>query len=92
MTDKEIIKSARKTLLASYEFIKKQSQNLPDNFPQIARIISGNKGKIIFCGVGKSGHICRKLSSTFSSIGSPAVFLHPTDANHGDLGLIRKRM
>ena len=91
MTDKEIIKSARKTLLASYEAIKKQSQNLPENFPEIARIISENKGKIVFCGVGKSGHICKKLSSTFSSIGSPSVFLHPTDANHGDLGLIRKK-
>ena len=91
MTDKEIIKSAKKTLLASYESIKKQSQNLPENFPEIARLISENKGKIVFCGVGKSGHICRKLSSTFSSIGSPSVFLHPTDANHGDLGLIRKK-
>ena len=91
MTDKEIIESARKTLLVSYESIKKQSQNLPENFPEVARIISENKGKIVFCGVGKSGHICRKLSSTFSSIGSPSVFLHPTDANHGDLGLIRKK-
>ena len=91
MTDKEILKSARKTLLVSYDFIKKQSQNLPENFPEVVRKISENKGKIVFCGVGKSGHICQKLSSTFSSIGSPSVFLHPTDANHGDLGLIRKK-
>ena len=91
MTNKEIIKSARKTLLVSCESIKKQSQNLPENFPEVVRKISENKGKIVFCGVGKSGHICQKLSSTFSSIGSPSVFLHPTDANHGDLGLIRKK-
>ncbi len=91
MTDKEIIKSARKTLFVAYQSIQKQSQNLPKLFPKVARIISENKGKTIFCGVGKSGHICRKLSSTFSSIGSPSVFLDPTDANHGDLGLIQKK-
>ena len=91
MTDQEIVKSARKTLFVAYESIHKQSQNLPKIFPKVARIISDNKGKIIFCGVGKSGHICRKLSSTFSSIGSPSVFLDPTNANHGDLGLIQKK-
>ncbi len=47
-------------------------------------------GKIICTGVGKSGHIARKLAATMTSLGSPAIFIHPTEASHGDLGLIQK--
>ena len=46
------------------------------------------KGKIIVSGIGKSGHIASKISSTLSSIGSPSFFIHPSEANHGDLGMI----
>ena len=66
MTNTEIIKSVRKTLNVAYKSIQKQSKNLPMILPEVARVISESKGKIIFCGVGKSGHICRKLSSTLS--------------------------
>ena len=47
-------------------------------------------GKIIISGIGKSGHIGSKISSTLSSIGSSSFFLHPSEANHGDLGVITK--
>ena len=47
-------------------------------------------GKIIISGIGKSGHIGSKISSTLSSIGSSSFFLHPSEANHGDLGMIKK--
>ena len=49
-----------------------------------------NKGKIILCGIGKSGHIGRKISATLASTGSPSVFMHPVEAMHGDLGLMRQ--
>ena len=48
-------------------------------------------GKIIISGIGKSGHIGSKISSTLSSIGSSSFFLHPSEANHGDLGMIKKK-
>tara|TARA_B100000886_G_C20396814_1_gene480734 strand:- start:596 stop:1537 length:942 start_codon:yes stop_codon:yes gene_type:complete len=48
------------------------------------------RGKIIISGIGKSGHIASKISSTLSSIGSPSFFIHPSEANHGDLGMITK--
>jgi len=46
------------------------------------------EGKIIVTGVGKSGHVARKLSSTMTSLGTPAIFVHPTEAAHGDLGIL----
>lgn len=48
------------------------------------------KGKIVLSGIGKSGHIAKKISSTFSSVGSSSFFIHPSEANHGDLGMISK--
>lgn len=52
--------------------------------------IHQNKGKIIVSGMGKAGQIAENIATTFSSTGSPAVFLHPADAQHGDLGVIRE--
>lgn len=48
------------------------------------------EGKIVLTGVGKSGHVCRKLAATFTSLGRSAIFLHPTEAAHGDMARIRK--
>jgi arabinose-5-phosphate isomerase len=64
------------------------SQNLPDNVLVLADKIGKIKGKIAFTGSGKSGLIGKKLSSTFSSLGMPSVFLHPHDALHGDIGML----
>ncbi|MBR2872934.1 MAG: SIS domain-containing protein, partial [Lentisphaeria bacterium] len=47
-------------------------------------------GKLIITGVGKSGHIGRKIAATLSSVGTPSVFMHPVEARHGDLGLIQE--
>ncbi len=52
------------------------------------KIITASKGKLILTGMGKSGQIARKLASTFSSTGTPAVFLHPAESSHGDLGVV----
>ncbi len=56
---------------------------------EIISLILESKGKLIVCGVGKSGHIGNKISATLSSTGTPSVFLHPTEALHGDLGMIQ---
>lgn len=57
---------------------------------QVLSVIKNTKGKVIFLGVGKSGHICKKLAATFSSTGTPSFFVHGTEACHGDLGMIEK--
>lgn len=56
---------------------------------QAANTIFGMKGRLILSGIGKSGHIARKLAATFSSTGTPAYFVHATEASHGDLGMIQ---
>jgi arabinose-5-phosphate isomerase len=61
---------------------------LDENFFNICKVLANCKGKVIISGVGKSGHIGKKISSTMSSIGIASFFLHPTEASHGDLGMI----
>ena len=62
------------------------ADTFPENFPQAIQHLRTLKGKIVCSGVGKSGHVARKVSATFSSTGAPSFFVHPTEALHGDLG------
>lgn len=68
--------------------IKQLSDNLDDNFIKVIMAILNCRGKVVVSGVGKSGHIARKIAATFASTGTPAFFMHPTEAIHGDLGMI----
>lgn len=61
---------------------------LDESFVTAVKIIQACKGKLIITGMGKSGQIARKLASTFSSTGTPAVYLHPAESAHGDLGIV----
>ena len=61
-----------------------------DNLYKVIDVIKNRTGKVIFLGVGKSGHICKKLAATFASTGTPSFFVHGTEACHGDLGMIEK--
>ncbi|MGK9054789.1 KpsF/GutQ family sugar-phosphate isomerase [Neorhizobium sp. CSC1952] len=61
---------------------------LGDSFRKAAEIIGGIDGRVIVTGVGKSGHIGRKIAASLASTGTPAFFVHPVEANHGDLGMI----
>jgi arabinose-5-phosphate isomerase len=63
---------------------------LPDTVVNLTEDILNCKGKIIISGIGKSGHISRKIAATLSSTGTPAIFLHPTESLHGDLGVVTK--
>lgn len=65
-----------------------QSGPLPDAMNRAFDLINGLEGRLIVAGVGKSGHIGRKLAATFASTGTPAYFVHPAEASHGDLGMI----
>ncbi|AYW49818.1 KpsF/GutQ family sugar-phosphate isomerase [Tetragenococcus halophilus] len=90
MEDIEII---RKVMKAEISSIKKQEQQLNSNkeeFNLIIKEILALKGHLIIMGVGKSGHIGKKLAATFASTGTPSFFIHATEAMHGDLGMITK--
>lgn len=62
---------------------------LGDSFEQATRVIAGASGRVIVTGMGKSGHVARKIAATFASTGTAAHFVHPGEASHGDLGMIR---
>ncbi|MBU1007990.1 KpsF/GutQ family sugar-phosphate isomerase [Candidatus Dependentiae bacterium] len=65
------------------------AQQLPDEGVSLVQEILRVRGRVVFSGMGKSGHIGRKLVATFSSMGTPSIFLHPSEALHGDLGMVR---
>lgn len=68
--------------------LKKTRDSLDKTFIQILDLITKCNGKIIITGMGKSGHIARKLAATFASLGTPSFYLHPGEAMHGDLGIL----
>ena len=85
-----IIDNAKRVLKIEADEIYNTLKNIDDNFVLAVKLISQCKGRIVVSGMGKSGHIGRKISSTMSSTGTPAFFMHPGEASHGDLGMIMK--
>ncbi|MDR1433329.1 MAG: KpsF/GutQ family sugar-phosphate isomerase [Puniceicoccales bacterium] len=79
--------AARNLLEAESDAIKLFSKRLDANFQRVVEILLNHRGKTIVCGMGKSGHIAKKIAATFTSIGQPSVFLHPAEGAHGDLGV-----
>ena len=66
------------------------ASGLPDTLSALCTQLATCSGRIVFSGMGKSGHIARKLAATFSSLGMPALFLHPAEALHGDIGMVTR--
>lgn len=87
---KDIINLGKEVLKVEAQSILSLDSYIDDKFLKAVEIICGSKGKLIITGTGKSGLIGKKLSATFSSTGTPSMFLHPTEALHGDLGIISK--
>ena len=83
-----VIDVAKKCLQDEAQAILNLIPNLDDDFTKAIELIIGSKGKFIVTGVGKSGHIGVKIASTMASTGTPAFFVNPLDAFHGDLGMI----
>lgn len=86
-----ITKRAQQVLNIEAEEMLKVSANISDEFSSAVREIIKCTGKIILSGIGKSGHIAGKIASTFASTGTPAFFMHPGEASHGDLGMITQK-
>jgi arabinose-5-phosphate isomerase len=81
---------ARETLNIEAKTLFDAAKNIDDVFDKAVEVILNCKGKLVVTGVGKSGLIGAKMAATFASTGTPSFFLHPTEALHGDLGMIGK--
>ena len=79
------IASARRTLKIESDSIKSISNQLDKSFEDLCDKVKDCDGKFVIMGVGKSGHIAQKISATLSSTGTPSLFIHPTEAAHGDM-------
>lgn len=84
----ESLQEARRVLDIEARSILEMKEHLNESFVKAVDILVDCKGKVIVAGIGKSGHIARKIASTMSSTGTPALFLHPSESSHGDLGVI----
>ena len=92
MNDKSSIKKiAIETLNLEAKSIKKSIESINSEFEKIINIIHKNKGKLIITGIGKSGIIGMKIVATLNSTGTPSIFLHASDAMHGDIGIVQKK-
>ena len=83
-----VLASARRTLKIEARAIEALLPRLKKSFGRACRLCLACEGRVVVTGMGKSGHIARKLASTLASTGTPAFFLHPAEAGHGDLGMI----
>jgi len=90
MKDKDFISSALKVIEIESNAVKNLSNQIKSDFEDLCSNILNSRGKLILMGVGKSGHIAQKISATLSSTGTASFFIHPTEAAHGDLGMIDK--
>lgn len=87
---KNILDTAKKTILIEADSIKNLTEFLDHGFENAVRAILISKGRVIVTGIGKSANIASKIVATFNSTGTPAIFMHAADAIHGDLGNIQK--
>ena len=90
MKDKDFISSALKVIEIESNAVKSLSNQIKSDFEDLCSNILNARGKLILMGIGKSGHIAQKISATLSSTGTASFFIHPTEAAHGDLGMIDK--
>jgi arabinose-5-phosphate isomerase len=88
MSDFDAVAVGRRVLTAEAEGLAAQARDLDGAFSRAVDILFAAKGRIICTGMGKSGHVARKIAATFASTGTPALFVHPAEASHGDLGMI----
>src|SRR3954466_724632 len=79
---------ARRVLAVEADAVRALIERLDQHFVAALELIAGRSGRVIVSGIGKSGHIARKIASTMASTGTPAYFVHPAEASHGDLGMI----
>jgi arabinose-5-phosphate isomerase len=90
VSEDQILLKGKSVIKIEGDAILNLIENIDQSFVKTVRLIAGSKGRVVFTGMGKSGIIARKIVATMNSTGTAALFMHPTDALHGDLGMVRK--
>ncbi len=91
MTDhSKFLATAKRVINVEADALRQLADGLDDSFGQAVELILNAKGRVIISGMGKSGHIARKIAATLASTGTPAHFVHPAEASHGDLGMMTR--
>ena len=80
--------AARRVLWAEAEALSALAETLDERFERAVERLSRTRGRTVVTGMGKSGHVARKIAATLASTGTPALYVHPAEASHGDLGMI----
>ncbi|MGI9269338.1 MAG: KpsF/GutQ family sugar-phosphate isomerase [Porticoccus sp.] len=91
MIQNDYLKVAKRTIKMESEAVALLEQRIGNEFTEACKLIINCSGRVIVTGMGKSGHIGRKIAATFASTGTPAFFVHPGEASHGDIGMITKK-
>jgi arabinose-5-phosphate isomerase len=90
-SDQALIERGRRVLAAESEAVAALESRLDTDFARACRLLLGCEGRIVVTGMGKSGHVGNKIAATLASTGSPAFFVHPAEAVHGDIGMITSK-
>ncbi|WP_062263507.1 KpsF/GutQ family sugar-phosphate isomerase [Endozoicomonas arenosclerae] len=89
-TDEPFISIGRRTITMELEAVQSLIDRIDSSFAKACRVMLECRGRVIVVGMGKSGHIARKLAATLASTGTPAYFVHPGEASHGDMGMVTR--
>ena len=87
-SSESMIASAKRTISLEQAAISSLLTRIDANFVKACELILACKGRVVVVGMGKSGHIGHKIAATLASTGTPAFFVHPAEASHGDMGMI----
>lgn len=90
MSHETILASGQRVIRTEIDALEQLNQALGDVFVRAVETVIACDGRVILAGVGKSGHVARKISATLASTGTPSLYIHPTEASHGDLGMIAR--
>lgn len=88
MSPDEILKAARRVLEVESDAVRALAERLDASFARAVELLHGCRGRVVVSGMGKSGLVAKKVAATLAATGTPAVFLHPADGVHGDLGML----
>ena len=91
MNDNQLIKTAHDVITLEAQAVSGLLSKIDEQFVAACHIIAACKGRVVVTGMGKSGHIAGKIAATLASTGTPAFFVHPGEASHGDLGMITRQ-
>ncbi|WP_434213141.1 KpsF/GutQ family sugar-phosphate isomerase [[Pseudomonas] boreopolis] len=86
--DADLVASGRRVMEIERGALATVGERIGEDFAAACRLILGSRGRVVATGMGKSGHVARKIAATLASTGTPAFFVHPGEAGHGDLGMI----